>query len=126
MKYEAYTDGSSRGNPGPAGWSCIVMSENKVREYAGGVNLGTNNQMEVYGVLFAMQFALANLNKNSIDTDEIHIWSDSEYTVKGCNQWLKGWVKNNWKNSQKKEVLNLNLWKSVNQAISDLEFKNIK
>lgn len=125
MKYEAYTDGSSRGNPGPAGWGSIIMSDTKVREYNGVSERATNNQMEIFGVLYAMNFGIANLNKDT-ESDEIEIFSDSEYTVKGCTTWVHGWVKNNWKNSQKKEVLNRDLWENIWKAMNDLKYKNIK
>lgn len=126
MKYVAYTDGSSRGNPGAAGWATIVMNEYKVKEYNGRFDKATNNQMEIYSVLFALNFALQNLNKDNQNNDEIEIHSDSEYTVKGCNEWIYGWVKNNWKNSQKKEVLNRDLWEKIFKAMSDLKYKHIK
>jgi len=126
MKYLAYTDGSSRGNPGPSGWATIVMNSEKVREYSGFSERSTNNQMEMYAVLYAMNFALLNLNKEDIDLDQIEIYSDSQYVVKGCNEWIFGWVKNNWKNSQKKEVLNKDLWLQLWKAINDLKYKNIE
>lgn len=114
MKYIVYTDGSSRGNPGAAGWASIIMSEEKVKEYADHVEKATNNQMEIYAVLYSMQ-VLYKVLKTS---DKVDIHSDSEYVVKSINSWMSGWVKNNWKNSQKKEVLNKDLWLKV------LEIKN--
>lgn len=121
MKYFIYTDGSSRGNPGAAGWAAVIMDEINVREYNGRFENATNNQMEIYAVLFSLTFILANLNEN----DSVEIWSDSEYTVKGCNDWVFNWSKNNWKNSQKKEVLNKDLWQTILKTISDLKYKNI-
>lgn len=126
MIYTVYTDGSSRGNPGNAGWATIIMNQNKVREYSGFFERATNNQMEISAVLFALNFALKNLNKNDTDEDVINIFSDSEYTVKGCNEWVRGWSKKNWKNSQKKEVLNKDLWQKVLETMSQIEYKNIK
>jgi ribonuclease HI len=126
MKYIAYTDGSSRGNPGPAGWGCIIMNEGKVREYNGAAKVATNNQMEIMGVLYAMNFTLTNLNKESIDTDSIEIFSDSQYVVKGCTEWVHGWVRNNWKTSQKKDVLNVELWKNIWQVMNDMKYKKIE
>ena len=102
MKYYAYTDGSSRGNPGPSGWSALIMNDDKVREYSGAAQKATNNQMEICGVLYALNFSILNLNKLDGDQDEIEISSDSQYTVKGCNEWVYNWSKNNWKTSQKK------------------------
>ncbi len=126
MKYFAYTDGSSRGNPGAAGWATIIMNSEKVREYNGHNKLATNNQMEIYAVLFAMSFATQNLNTESSSDDEIEIYSDSLYVVKGVNEWVYSWTKNNWKNSQKKEVLNKDLWQKMWGLMNDLVYKNIK
>ena len=125
MKYYAYTDGSSRGNPGPSGWAAVIMNDEKVREYNGYFEKATNNQMEIYGVLYALNFALSNLNKNDGDADSIEICSDSQYTVKGCNEWVYSWVKNNWKTSQKKDVLNKDLWEKIWKSINDLKYKKI-
>ena len=37
---------------------------------------------------------------------EVDLYSDSQYLVKAFNDdhWIDGWLKNNWKNSQKKAV----------------------
>ena len=126
MKYFAYTDGSSRGNPGHSGWSAILMSSDTVIEYKGHFERATNNQMEMYGVLYALNFALANLNREDTDRDIIEISSDSQYVVKGCNEWVYNWVKNNWKTSQKKEVLNRDLWENIYKSLSDLGYKKIE
>ena len=110
MKYQCYTDGSSRGNPGSGGWASIIMSEVSVAEFNGHKKIATNNQMEMMGVI--------NVFKNLLEEvkigDTIEIYSDSQYVVKGCNDWMKGWIKNNWKNSQKKEVINKELWQEIN------------
>lgn len=109
MKYEIYTDGSSRGNPGRAGWGCIVMSEKKVREYSGGLKLATNNQMEMY----AVEHAMLLMNSVGKEGDRVVLHSDSQYTIKGLTEWIVGWEKNNWKNSQKKDVVNVEAWKRM-------------
>ena len=121
MKYQCYTDGSSRGNPGSAGWASIITNTKTVTEYGGYVKVATNNQMELMGAL--------NVFKNLIevvkDGDEIEIYSDSQYVVKGCNDWLKGWVKNNWKNSQKKDVINKEMWQEVEMYKDTLLIKKV-
>ncbi len=130
MKYAAYTDGSSRGNPGRAGWACIIMNDETVREQAGRNDLATNNQMEILGVLYALNFATLNLNKNESDvvsgSDSMEIFSDSKYVVTGCNEWIYNWVRNNWKTAAKKEVINKNLWQEVWSKLTELKEKNIK
>ena len=122
MKYEIYTDGSSRGNPGRAGWGCIVMSEKKVREYSGGLKLATNNQMEMYAVEHAMYL----INAIGQRGDKIIIHSDSQYTIKGLTEWILGWEKNGWKNSQKKEVINIEAWKRMLSLKRQIKNKDIE
>jgi ribonuclease HI len=129
MKYEIYTDGSSRGNPGKGGWGCIVMNEDKAREYSGSSNLATNNQMEMY----AVEHALSLINSICVPKDKVVINSDSQYTIKGLTEWVDGWEKNNWKNSQKKDVLNKDSWvkmlelkRSIKDKKIDLSLKYVK
>lgn len=121
MKYEIYTDGSSRGNPGKAGWGCIVMNEKKAREYSGGLKLATNNQMEMY----AVEHAMSLINSVCEEEDKITIHSDSQYTIKGLTEWIVGWEKNDWKNSQKKEVVNKDAWKRMLELKRQIKDKGI-
>jgi ribonuclease HI len=41
---------------------------------------------------------------------EVEITSDSKYVVQAINEWLKNWIKNNWRNASKKPVKNQDLW----------------
>ena len=109
MKYNIYTDGSSRGNPGLAGWACIIMNEIKVREYSDGVKSATNNQMEMYAVEHAMSVVNSICEKG----DAVIIHSDSQYTIKGLTEWIINWERNGWKNSQKKDVINKEMWQRM-------------
>lgn len=47
---------------------------------------------------------------------KVSITTDSNYVVKGMSEWIKGWIRNNWRNSQKKEVLNRDLWERLLKA----------
>ena len=52
-----YTDGSSRGNPGPGGYG-IIMKDCKsgfIKEYSKGFKLTTNNRMELMAVIDALK-----------------------------------------------------------------------
>lgn len=110
-----YTDGSSRGNPGPGGWSVVVCDENDNFLYAiyGKDENCTNNQME----LTAIKQALAN-----IDTENSIIFSDSAYCVNLCNEWMYSWARNNWRRPGNQEVKNLDLIKSI-YAMRNKEFR---
>ena len=44
---------------------------------------------------------------------KIRVTTDSNYVVKGMTEWISGWVKRNWVNSQKRPVLNRDLWETL-------------
>ena len=46
-----YTDGSSRGNPGPGGWGVVMKFNDKTKELSGGEKFTTNNRMELMAEL---------------------------------------------------------------------------
>ena len=108
MKTEIYTDGASRGNPGPGGWAVIVISGDRVQEIAGRMDDVTNNQME----LMAVQKALEYVEEN-IPGGQVLVHTDSTYVLKGLEYWLDGWVRNGWITSTKKPVENKGLWEKL-------------
>lgn len=95
-----YTDGSSRGNPGPGGYGAILQWNGTMKEISKGFRRTTNNRMELMAVIAALQ----NLKKTGLD---IVIYSDSQYVVKAVEQgWLKNWIATNFKGGKK----NKDLW----------------
>ncbi len=98
-----YSDGSSLGNPGPGGWGTILEFNAHTKELSGGDPDTTNNQMELIGVIEGL--------KALKEPCEVEIISDSKYVVQAINEWLNGWIKNNWRTAGKKPVKNLELWK---------------
>jgi len=50
-----YTDGSSRGNPGPGGYGVILMSGQHRKELSQGYKLTTNNRMELMAVIAGLK-----------------------------------------------------------------------
>ena len=99
-----YTDGACSGNPGPGGWGAILMAGGKSKELSGGEAHTTNNRMELMAVIKALEA----LNRPC----HADIYSDSAYVVNAFNQnWIANWQRNNWKNSAKAEVANVDLWK---------------
>lgn len=96
-----YTDGSSRGNPGPGGYGTILMSGNHRKELSQGYHHTTNNRMELMAVIAGLK-ALKKTGQH------ITIYSDSQYVVKAWEEgWLKNWIKNNFKGGKK----NSDLWR---------------
>lgn len=105
---DIYADGACSGNPGIGGFGAILKSGGKVRELSGYEKLTTNNRMELLGVISALEA----LKKPC----RVRVTTDSNYIVKGMTEWLDGWLKKNWVNSQKKEVLNRDLWERLLKA----------
>ena len=96
-----YTDGSSRGNPGPGGYGAILMYGDKKRELSQGYRKTTNNRMELMGVIAALE-ALKRPGLN------ISIYTDSQYIVKAVKEgWLKKWIATDFRGGKK----NADLWR---------------
>ncbi len=110
-----YTDGSSRGNPGPGGWGCIaVIGHERVIELGGKDSHTTNNKMELQAVIEAMK---VSVKKDVGRFKKIHVYSDSKYVLQGITEWIKNWKKNNWRTAAKKEVLNQELWQELDALV---------
>jgi len=127
MKVTIYSDGAARGNPeGPGGYGTVIhYVDNKgqlhVREYSAGYEKTTNNRMELMGAIVGLEA----LTKPC----QVTLVSDSKYVTDAFNQnWIDGWLKNNWKNSAKKPVKNIELWKRLLKAkeIHEVSFVWVK
>ncbi len=101
-----YTDGACSGNPGAGGWGAVLLYGGHRRELSGGERETTNNRMELTAVIEG----LGRL-KYPCDVD---VYSDSSYVVNAfLNGWVYGWEKSGWKKTDKKPVLNEELWKEL-------------
>lgn len=126
-----YTDGSSKGNPGPGGWGTICVypkasGEMRVDELGGREDHTTNNRMELMSAIMGLKHFDDFYSKE--EKVEFVVTSDSSYVVNGMKSWIFGWQKNNWKNSQKKDVLNRDLWEMLIEAAKNkkMEWKQVK
>ncbi|MFI3237288.1 MAG: ribonuclease HI [Lachnospiraceae bacterium] len=116
MHVKVFTDGAARGNPnGPGGYGCVLQYTDNAgvlheREYSAGYKQTTNNRMELLAVIVGLEA----LTKPC----EVTVYSDSKYVIDAFNQnWIGGWLRNNWRNSAKKEVKNIDLWKRLLEAV---------
>ncbi|MEK7568929.1 MAG: RNase H family protein [Patescibacteria group bacterium] len=116
-----YTDGSSRGNPGPGGWGTIIAWEGKVKELGGGENHTTNNRMELSAAIAGLSFVRDLGSAFAVD-----MRADSSYVINGITKWIAGWERNGWKNSKKEDVLNRDLWEALAMALSDVKMSGSK
>ena len=110
-----YTDGACYKNPGPGGYAAIILDEDKEIEITGFDPETTNNRMELKAVIEALKV----IRKNK----KIILYSDSNYVVKGINEWIKSWKKRGWKTASNKPVKNIDLWKELDKEFNK---KNVK
>ncbi len=109
MHFELFTDGACSGNPGPGGWAYILRDGadgEELVEYEG-ERRTTNNRME----LLAAINGLRRLDHPS----RVDLYSDSKYVVDGLKSWMDGWIAKGWKRAGNKPVLNVELWKQLNE-----------
>jgi len=110
-----YTDGSSRGNPGPGGYGAILMYGNHRKELSQGFRMTTNNRMELMAVIEGLKA----INNNNIP---VQVFSDSQYVVNAIEKgWLKNWIKTNFKGGKK----NSDLWMQYHAIAQSLSIKMI-
>lgn len=108
-----YTDGSSRGNPGPGGYGVILMSGNHRKELSKGFRLTTNNRMELLAVIAGLEA----IKKNELP---VTIYSDSQYVVNSVEKgWLKNWIRTNFAGGKK----NPDLWKHYYELAKKFKIK---
>ncbi|MCF6183034.1 MAG: ribonuclease HI [Bacteroidales bacterium] len=100
MKIIIYTDGSSRGNPGPGGYGTVLLAGKYRKELSEGYRLTTNNRMELLAVI-------AGLETLKNEGSEVSVYSDSSYVVDAVEKsWVFSWEKKNFKKKK-----NPDLWK---------------
>ncbi|MDE0725174.1 MAG: ribonuclease HI [Alphaproteobacteria bacterium] len=104
-----YTDGACSGNPGPGGWGALMQFGAHERELKGGEPQTTNNRME----LFAAIAALEALKRPCT----VNLHTDSTYLRDGITKWIINWKRNGWKTAAKKPVKNVDLWQRLEAAI---------
>ena len=102
-----YTDGSCYKNPGPGGWAAIILKDNNQKIISGKQKNTTNNQMELTAAIKALEYFSQK--------QEVVIFTDSNYVKEGITNWIKVWKKKDWKNSKKKPVKNIDLWKKLEE-----------
>ncbi|HEY4512862.1 MAG TPA: ribonuclease HI [Candidatus Paceibacterota bacterium] len=118
-----FTDGSSRGNPGPGGWGAIISyahgRDKEVREIGGANKSTTNNRMEMMAVVEALSFTKKLRQADS----EITLYTDSEYVKKGATEWAYSWASNNWRTKANTPVLNKDLWQKIMELMNDMDIE---
>ncbi len=120
-----YCDGACEPNPGAGGWGFVAYQDGvELHAESGGSVETTNNIMELTGALMAMRWYAQFGSTNPLG---VRLFCDSQYVVKGCNEWRHTWKRNGWSkrkpNSPKRaegEIKNLGLWKELDAALMQL------
>jgi len=117
-----YTDGACSGNPGPGGWGVLMIFGDKEKTLKGGELDTTNNRMELTAAIKALEAIKPGFKGQTT------LWTDSTYVMKGITEWIHGWKRRGWKKSDKKPVINADLWKMLDSlnAERDIIWKWVK
>jgi len=104
-----YTDGACKGNPGPGGWGALLIYRGAEKELWGGDPSTTNNRME----LMAAIAGLIALTRPC----SVKLVTDSQYVMKGIQEWMPNWKKRGWKTAAKEPVKNADLWQQLDEQV---------
>lgn len=103
---KVYTDGSWSPKKKTGGWAFAVIKDDIViHEASGGAIQTTISEMEMEAIILAFLYCSEHHSG-----EKVYIYTDSQYTYKGLNFWLKGWQKNRMKTSSGKPVANQQHW----------------
>ena len=112
-KISLYTDGSSRGNPGPGGYGAILLFGQHRKELSKGYRRTTNNRMELLAVIAGLEA----IKKKELP---VTVYSDSQYVVNTVEKgWLRTWIKTDFKGGKK----NKDLWTRYHELAKNFTIK---
>jgi len=82
LRLKVYSDGASKGNPGPSAIAFMILSEDEkiLKKYSKHVGVKTNNQAEYEALISALEFA------SKLTSQEVVCYMDSELVVKQLNE----------------------------------------
>ena len=95
-----YTDGSSRGNPGPGGYGIVMQKfgTDYLKEFSEGFKKTTNNRMELLAVIVALE-------KIKKEKQHVQIYTDSKYVSESVEKkWVDSWEKKGFKNKKNPDL----------------------
>jgi len=128
---QIYSDGGARSHvtkklPIKYGsFTSVIYSDNKESMpkpiiVSDGFDNVTNNQMEILGFIIPMMYFN---KKENLEDVNIIFYSDSQYLIKGLEEWLPNWKNKNWKTASNKPVKNLREWQLIDYIYNELKEK---
>lgn len=117
---EMFTDGACRGNPGVGGWGVLLRYGGVEKSLCGGEAMTTNNRMELTAAIKGLEALTKSCS--------VRITTDSKYVLTGITEWVTNWKQKNWKTASRKPVLNVELWKRLDElvALHQIEWQWVK
>jgi ribonuclease HI len=117
---EMFTDGACRGNPGPGGWGVLLRFNDHEKTLYGAEAATTNNRME----LMAAIKGLESLKRPC----KVRLTTDSQYVMKGIQEWMDNWKRRGWKTATRKPVKNVDLWQRLDRIARehDIEWRWVR
>jgi len=111
--YRIFTDGGSRGNPGPSAYAIVVEKDEKViHQHSEFLGINTNNYAEYRGLIAGLTKAIelkAETVEFIMDSQLVIRQMNGEYKVKGEN------IKNLYLDA-----------KALSSMIPDISFRNVR
>jgi ribonuclease HI len=104
------TDGACIGNPGPGGWAYVLRYGEHRKEAYGSEPHTTNNRMELSAAVEGLR-ALK-------EPCAVEIVTDSQYLKNGITSWIHNWKRNGWRTSEKRPVINQDLWRALDEQVA--------
>lgn len=109
-----FADGGCEPNPGAGGWAFVAYRDGvEIHAGYGGAAEATNNTMELTAALRALRW-FAGLDV----AEPVRLLCDSQYVVKGCNEWRHGWKKKGWTRGPSAPLANVELWQALDEALA--------
>lgn len=125
MSITIFTDGSYLRKTNKAGYGIYFPGKELPNVSEKFTNEPTNQRAELFAILEALLLVTEKLKVN-----DIHIYTDSEYSIKSITVWMKAWAKNNWKTSGNQPVKNLDIlnpiYKIMEEFTGQIQFHHVR
>ncbi len=119
-----YVDGACSHNPGVGGWAAVIVTDDTVKAISGGSLKTTNNRMELYAVIRALERINRLFHHGKIVRQQVYIYSDSAYVINNIRNAYY-WFKNNWIGTTG-EIKNKDLWSRLLELLKQIDVSFVK
>lgn len=117
-----YCDGSAD-KEGHGGCAAVLIGKKRRRNVFQPFPFGaTNQKMEIMAAILGLSY----LTQEGV---RVRLISDSKYVIDAYNEgWVKDWKRKNWRKGSRREVMNIDLWKTLDAhvALQKVEFVWVK